>query len=199
MNCPNCDKKPVGLLPEFRPKRVGFKKALNGYLRCRHCNTLLKKETEGGFPKFEKPYVYIQITFILLLVGGLYLMYFLMGEDIISPPYALGGFFVYLFSIFGVVDSFLKPKFWIIKEVDEEEAALGIVQKEKLTPRGWAMFTLHIIVAVLLMFGGMKLLQEVDISEYLGVALFILYGIVVGGGVMLIFRMYSEKTQEEAQ
>jgi choline-glycine betaine transporter len=98
-----------------------------------------------------------------------------------------------------MVNSFLKPEFWIIKKVDKVETAEDMEQEDKLTPRGWTVFTIHIVAAVLLLMGGMKVLQGIEISEYLAVALLLLYCVLVVGGTMYIFRNYSESVAEKGQ
>lgn len=42
MNCPNCNEKPLGILPSFSLNGVSFKEKFRGYFRCKNCGTLLK-------------------------------------------------------------------------------------------------------------------------------------------------------------
>jgi hypothetical protein len=46
MQCPSCNRQPIGLLRfcTFRTRGVSFQQAIKGYLKCRNCGTLLQIE-----------------------------------------------------------------------------------------------------------------------------------------------------------
>ncbi|GEM_PF-7017755 len=189
MNCPNCNKKPVGLFPGFRLKRVGFKQAFNGYFRCKHCGTLLEQEEESGLPKYEKPYTYIQVVFTLLILGcGLLAMY-TIGMSNWSSPGVLAGLVVLLTGLIGIQDSYFRPRYWIIKEADMKSSD----QKPsyKLTSQGWTIFSLYCIIAIALFLITPSYLDEADFSKWTILTGAFLYSAVVIGGAIYIITSYS--------
>jgi hypothetical protein len=150
MYCPSCGKKPVGFKGSLYLKGVGFKKAFQGFFRCRHCNTLLIQEkNESGMPKFEKPF---GIAFSLLFMAILVSIWgaFTYIESTIGPEPAWYTIptMVGIFILFFVAMEQIRVRYWILKETTFEEHEKEI-QSQKLSQKGLIAFILFAVAAIL--------------------------------------------------
>lgn len=196
MNCPNCNKKPVGLFPSFRLYRLGFRKAFKGYLKCKHCDTLLKEESRSDFSKYRKPYWYFFGVYVFLLLGSLFLLFYLLSTDYFSGLYIMFGFMLFLVGLLGVMDSYIKPRYWVIIEV--EESAPEEHSPMRLTPKGWAVFSIYSIAAVALFILTPQLLEGYQLSEQYILGGTFLYSVVVVGGALFILTRFSIRESKTA-
>lgn len=123
MNCPNCVKKPVGFMGTFYLKGVGFKRALQGFFRCQHCDTILiQKKNDSGFPQFEKPFWLIYPLFILGLLGITWGVFYYLESTISSEQvwFAIPAI-IALFALLFVIMDRIRGRYWVLKETTFEK------------------------------------------------------------------------------
>lgn len=163
MECPNCDKEPSGLKHFLKLGGVNLNLNVQGYIRCKQCNTLLKQPKYlAVWGKFDsKIWLYF-----LAITAGLYLFFFsseyiLFGlETVVSKSTAALGlvifigiiFLIALTSIFALI-----PRFAIYELTDEEE----IDDEITLTKTGTRIYTTFLILVLL---GSIGLLTLLDID-----------------------------------
>lgn len=196
MNCPNCNKKPVGLFPSFRLYGLGFRRAFKGYLKCKHCDTLLKEESRSDFSIYRKPYWYFLGVYVFLLLGSLFLLFYLLSTDYLPDLYIMLGFMLFLVGLLGVMDSYIKPRYWVIKEV--EESAPKKHSSVRLTPKGWSIFGIYSIAAVALFILTPQLLEGYQLSEQYILGGTFLYSLAVVGGALFILTRFSIRESKTA-
>lgn len=197
MNCPNCHKKPVGFIHYLRFYGVGVKKALTGYFKCRHCNTLLKEESQSDTSQYDSPYWFFMGGYLLLILAALFSVLYLIVTNSISTSYLIFGLIVFLWGLMGVMNSYVTPRYWTIKEVRETEDSEEQPPK-KLTAKGWTIFLIYSIVAITLFIAIPEFLHETQLfDQYLLPGIFI-YSMAVIGGAMYILIRYSTRVSENA-
>ncbi len=184
MKCPNCSKKPVGLFPGFRLKRVGVRKAIRGYFKCRHCGTLLKQVVESGIAQYQKTYWYAQVGFLFVILLTAWLSFYLTNNYPVLGFYPVYGFLAFGVLLVGYIDSFVKPRYWIIEEVDhikEKESAQGF------TKRGWSAFIFYTVTVIALAVGLPEIFEGFHFSKWTVLAIILVYcTAAIAGGVYIV-------------
>lgn len=133
----------------FFLKGVGFKKAMQGFFRCRHCDTLLSQEkSESGFPKYETPFWIVYSIFTIGLLGAIWGAFAYIESNLGSETGWLTNA-VNLVAICLLIFSmdWFKARYWIIKETTFEEHEKEI-ESQKLSTKGLIAFILFAIVAI---------------------------------------------------
>jgi signal transduction histidine kinase len=195
MNCPNCGKRPVGILYSYRFNGVNFKDRMNGYLRCQHCGTLLREPTGSwNSPTYEKGYWWRIIPLLVVFHGGLFYAIFLIIHGVISLFFYIGILLILLTTFFVISDE-IKVRYWVIQEANREEDQENQKKSAKIGGLGWTI----IIGFLAVMLGGLIAIDRfVDTSifavwqQIIGMVLFV--GITVGGafGIFLYFSKAEE-------
>lgn len=146
MNCPNCGKRPVGLFPGFGFNGVSFKESVKGFFRCKNCGVILEqKKSNDVIPKFDSAYWIISFAFAFLIMAlGSYSMELMQNFDISESTVIISILCIGI-ALIGFIDSYLKPKYWHIQQVDPE--AKTDRSSKKLTATGWALLIVLLIVA----------------------------------------------------
>lgn len=190
MNCPNCNKRAVGTFHSFRFGKVGFKKKMQGYAKCRHCDTLLKqKKSAAIIPAYQKTYwIYsvLLIGFLPFLIWYLFEMYETLN---------LGGWVngatlvVFMVVMLGLIDE-LKARYAIIEKVDWDGEV--VTPNRKLTANGWIVFLAFTLCSILLFIGGG---QYLELDKW-GLGVFLVgvlsYIAAVIGGTAFILKKFSK-------
>lgn len=87
MNCPNCDRTPSSLIHNLKAGGVGFKKAVEGFLKCQHCGQILKhKRHFKTFIAFEKRYYLYFFLLFTFFVAAFYSAFTLIETQFASVP-----------------------------------------------------------------------------------------------------------------
>lgn len=193
MNCPNCDKRPVGWFHSLRSSGVNWKNKFQGYFKCRHCDTILRqKKSSVIFPEFTQHfwiYYLLYLAFVLALgYGVLYLLIWVEFQPVATIA------FLALFGVIalGSADE-LRARHWILVEADPEEDAQTA---EKLSTMGVIIFVAYAIIS-----GGLAVwgIQQIDISQLSNLVFLLgsgLYFIAVFGGAMVILNKFSIQPEE---
>lgn len=149
MDCPNCGKNPVGFMGTIFLKGGGFKKAMQGFFRCKHCDTLLmQKKNKSGIAQFEKPFWSAYSLFMVVLLGTIWGAFTYIESTIGSDTgwFTIPVMLVVFCLLFFVMD-WLRARYWIIKETTYEEHEKEI-ESQKLSTKGIIAFSLFGIVAI---------------------------------------------------
>lgn len=190
MNCPNCDKKPVGLFHSLRPRGVDLRKFFQGYFKCKNCGTILRQERGSViFPKFKKSFWIYYILFLAFILGlgyGTLQLLVLLDFQIWATVILV---VLYGVTIGGVGDE-LRARFWIIVEADPEEDE---ETSEKVSTTGVIVFLIYAFIAGGL---GIWIIRKIDITEVSNTLFLIgafLYLIVFLGVAIWILKQFSFK------
>lgn len=196
MNCPNCNKKPIRIFSDFRLHGVTFKKALEGYFKCKHCGTLLKEESKNDFSKYQTTYWYFLGVYFLLLLVSLGLALYLVSTNYFSNLYILLGLLLCFAGLIGTMDYIVKPRYWLILEV--EDISRDEQPDWRLTSKGWMIFIIYCVTAIALFILIPESLEVSNFSKWtvLGGAIF--YNMIVIGGAVYVIIRYSTEQSEKA-
>lgn len=186
MNCPKCEKKPVGMFHSFRLGGVSFNKRMKGFFKCRHCGAVLRqKRTSMVFPRYRKQFWMIYpLVIVLFAVFSGFLVTFV--------PQSVLGFWgtaaVLIFAIIamlGVADE-IRSRYWII---EEKEPVKAEKKAATLTKTGWAVFLAYFVVVVALFLGTRQYIEvlKVGLTAYLIGYILFLTG-VLGGAVVILHK-----------
>ncbi|HBQ59093.1 MAG TPA: hypothetical protein DD671_05565 [Balneolaceae bacterium] len=194
MECPNCEKEPSGLKHFVTLGGVNLDLSIKGYIRCKHCNTLLKQPKYlGVWGKFDS-----KIWLLLLgIVAGIYIVFFfsehifLSLETVVAKSTAALGLLIIMgitFLTAFVSILALIPRFAIYELADEEE----IEDEISLTKTGTRIYTAFLI---LVLFGSIGLLPMIDwgsLNIWLlatGVAIYV-------AAILMVSNWLTEKYQK---
>ncbi|MEX0843742.1 MAG: hypothetical protein WD022_00600 [Balneolaceae bacterium] len=197
MNCPNCNKKPVGLLPSFSFGGVGFTKAVQGYFKCKHCGAILRQSKASTiFPKYEKPFWTLYTLLLGGMLGAIWLTYYVMEnymDDeniwIILPVIIVIGLIFFL-----AMDT-MKTRFWVIEETSFEEE---VPENEQLSTTGLIVFVAFAIIAIGLFIFLDRTIDTSTMNLTIYTTGAILYMLAVFGGAVLILNKFTGQHTEEA-
>ncbi len=197
MNCPNCGEKPVGMLPSLTFGGVGFKKALRGYFKCKHCGTLLKQSTTSSMvvPKYKSPF-WVFYTFLMVgFIGTIWFIYYLLemnlGEQniwLVIPAVLVIGLIFFL-----AMDA-LKTRYWIIEETEYEEE---IPESQKLSTTGMTLFIGYAIVSIASFLFLNNIVDAASLSPALYTIGAIIYMVLIFGGAIYIINEFSGRKSDE--
>jgi hypothetical protein len=194
MNCPNCNKKPVGLFYKFRLNEVGFKKSFKGYFKCKHCKTLLKETSRNDLSQYEKPYWYFLAGYFLIILASLLLVFYLLASSSISSLYGLLGYAGFLMALLALMNNYVKPRYWSIKVVHDAE--VDEQTSRRLTSKGWAIFLIYSIIAVSLFIAIPVFFESTHLSELYILLGTILYSMaVIGGAIYILFQFSTQRSK----
>ncbi len=98
MECPNCKEEPISIFKRLTGG-VGFWKNIRGYVKCIHCQTMLKV-------KLGKPF-WIALSVLALSIITIYVSveFRLFEWEMLAPEFFMGVFIVMLASLIGVAYS----------------------------------------------------------------------------------------------
>jgi hypothetical protein len=149
MNCPNCGNEPVGFMGTFYLRGVSFKKALQGFFRCRHCDTLLiQKKNESGFPQFTKPFWRVYSLFILGLLALTWIIFHYLESTIGSESdwFIMPVIVIQIAVLFVIMDR-IRARYWILKETTFEEHE-DEIRSQKLSAKDIIAFLIFGVLAI---------------------------------------------------
>lgn len=198
MNCPNCNKKPVGLFPSFSFGGVGFKKALQGYFKCKHCGTILKQSnTSTILPKYEKPFWALYTILLSAMMGTIWLVFYLLETNmeseniwVVLPVVIIVGL-VFVFAI-----DTLKVRYWVIEETSFDEE---VPTSEKISTTGLIVFIAFAIIAIGLFIFLDRTIDTHSISPAIYTIGSIFYLLAVFGVAILILNKFTGQDSEQAK
>lgn len=175
MNCPNCNQRPMGKLQLFRLNGVTVKQKLEGYLRCRHCGTLLKQKSSRAFiPKYHKKYwIYGSLFFASFLSLTLYLLRLFPNSNIGFWIIFIGAVITLLFVIGEV-----QARYSILEEVGMDTGAESV---KKISKTGLVLFTVLLLVATLMPLAGSSYIKQLNPG---------LFTFVIGMGIYVVAVFY---------
>lgn len=165
MNCPNCGDQPVGFMGTFYLRGAGFKKALQGFFRCRYCDALLiQKKNEAGFPQFQKPFWGVYSLFILGLLGITWAIFYYLESMIGSEPvWFTVPILLILFSVLFVIMDRIRARYWILEETTFEEYE-NEIRSQKLSTKDVIAFLLFGVLAISSFLFLDDLVENLDLS-----------------------------------
>lgn len=197
MNCPNCNEKPLGILPSFSLNGVSLKEKFRGYFRCKNCGKLLKQQIKStkllkNIPVYSGPYKTIFALFMMGFLGTAWGIYYLIEMNLNNANHwILIPVIVVIWFVFMVASSWFETKYQVIEEVYSIEE---IPKPEKISIPGVLLFIGYLVIVIV---GFLYLDASIDSSKY-GPALYstgaILYvAVSIAGAIILINKLSDTK------
>lgn len=128
---------------------AGYKKAMQGFFRCKHCESLLIQEKhKSGMPKYEKPFWVAYFFFLVVLFGAIWGAFAYIESTFGAEPvwFTIPIYIVTLVLLFLAMD-WAKSRYWIIRETTFEEHEKEM-ESQKLSTKGVLAFCLFGIAAI---------------------------------------------------
>lgn len=200
MNCPNCDKEPSSLIHNIKMGGVGFKKALEGFVRCQNCEKVLKhKRHFNAFIAFEKRYYpYFFLLFSVFVAA------FFSAFNLIETHFAASGnsaAFIHLIVLGIITLSFiaalstLSLKFAIYEISNESE----LTNQQEIETKYQLLFLTYFLGALL---SGILIFYIIEAySPGFEVFLSIVFAyiiLVIGLGIWIVGKSAPESEKEAA-
>ncbi|WP_138431115.1 hypothetical protein [Fodinibius saliphilus] len=194
MNCPNCDKRPVGVLPSFRFNGVNLKEKAAGYFRCRHCDTLLRQpKGEGPLPKYQEGF-WVRYILSTIVVFGVFLGWIFWMDRWDFGDWTNMSVFIVLIGGYLLLLEEVRTHYWVIKEADKGE---HLKEFARMGGLGWFLLITFLVVMV----GGLIAIDlYVDMSilgQWQQILALIFYVVAIIGGALGIFSYFSDTEGEE--
>ena len=114
MNCPQCSEVPNGYFDQFRFGGVRFGKYLQGFIKCRHCGSILKV---SGYEKVFR--LVFPSMLVLAFVAGILFDYVM--APLKSKPMIRFTFFLLYLILVTTVASFLSWKYRRFEKANVEK------------------------------------------------------------------------------
>lgn len=136
MKCPNCEEYPTNIIHDLKLKGVGFTKSIEGFLRCKHCDQVLKYRRHFNILVAHRlPFYWLGLLLFSLFGLGLHFVvtfdFSVVGTYNIPPLLFFVSLVGFIFLSFSLPFFYLSRKYAIVELSNEEELHSEIEIGEK--------------------------------------------------------------------